>query len=137
MATAAQVLSVAQNAYDSGLGKYLQIKMSIPKFDIVSDRDLAEGLKTLGVTDVFDPQKGNFDGILEPQTEPIYVSKVDHAARVAIDEEGVTAAAYTVELLCGTGAPDDTLEFVADRPFMFAITGPGNTLMFTGIVEQP
>ena len=132
-----QVLSVAQNAYDSGLGKYLQIKMSIPKFDIVSDRDLAEGLKTLGVTDVFDPQKGNFDGILEPQTEQVYVSKVDHAARVAIDEEGVTAAAYTVELLCGTGAPMETLEFVADRPFMFAITGPGNTLLFTGIVEQP
>ena len=56
---------------------------------------------------------------------------------MAIDEEGVTAAAYTVELLCGTGAPMETLEFVADRPFLFAITGPGNTLMFTGIVEQP
>lgn len=132
-----QVLSVMQNAYESGLSRYLQIEMTIPKFDIASDQDLADGLKTLGVTDVFDPRKGNFDGILEPQTEPIYVSKVDHAARVAIDEEGVTAAAYTVEVLNGTGAPMDTLEFVADRPFMFAITGPGNTLMFTGIVEQP
>ena len=132
-----QVLSVMQDAYESGLGRYLQINMSIPKFDIASDRDLAEGLKTLGVTDVFDAQKGDFGGILEPQTEPVYVSKVDHAARVAIDEEGVTAAAYTVELLCGTGAPTEVLEFVADRPFMFAITGPGNTLMFTGIVEQP
>ena len=132
-----QVLSVMQDPDGCGLGKYLRIQMTVPKFDVASDRDLAEGLQSLGVTDVFDPQKGNFEGIFAPQTEPMYVSKVDHAARVAIDEEGVTAAAYTVETLNGAGAPMDTLEFVVDRPFMFAITGPGNTLLFTGIVEQP
>jgi len=132
-----QALSVMQNPDGCGLGKYLNIRMTIPKFDVASDRDLAEGLQTLGVTDVFDPQKGDFGGILNPQTEPVYVSKVDHAARVAIDEEGVTAAAYTVELLAGAGAPSETLDFVVDRPFMFAITGPGNTILFTGIVEQP
>ena len=132
-----QALSVMQDPDGCGLGKYLRIQMTVPKFDVASDRDLAEGLQSLGVTDVFDPQKGNFEGIFAPQTEPVYVSKVDHAARVAIDEEGVTAAAYTVELLAGAGAPTDTLEFVVDRPFMFAITGPGNTILFTGIVEQP
>jgi serine protease inhibitor len=29
------------------------------------------------------------------------------------------------------------LDFIADRPFMFAITGPENVLLFTGVVETP
>jgi serpin B len=132
-----QMLSVMQDPDGCGLGEYQMIRMTIPQFDVASDRDLAEGLQFLGVTDIFDAQKGNFEGILEPQTESVYVSKVDHAARVAIDEEGVTAAAYTVEVLNGAGAPTETLEFTLDRPFMFAITGPGNAILFTGIVEQP
>ncbi len=133
----AQVLSVLEQPYESGLEQYALIRMTIPQFDVASDRDLTAGLQSLGVTDVFDPQKGNFEGILEPQTDPVFVSKVDHAARVAIDEEGVTAAAYTVEMLNGAGAPSEILEFTLDRPFMFAITGPGDTILFTGIVEQP
>jgi len=115
----------------------MYVNVTVPKFDVASDLDLKEGLQALGVTDVFDPQKGNFEGILESQTEQVYVSKVDHAARVAIDEEGVTAAAYTVEILDGMGGVDEVLDFVLDRPFMFAITGPGNTILFAGVVEQP
>ncbi len=132
-----QVMEVLEQFEKSSTAKFSYINLTIPKFDVASDRDLAKGLQSLGVTDVFDAQKGDFGGILDPQEEPVYVSKVDHAARVAIDEEGVTAAAYTVEILCGAGAPNEILEFVVDRPFMFAITGPGNTVMFTGVVEQP
>jgi len=132
-----QVLEVLQNPDRSAIGKYMQVQMSIPKFDVVSDRDLADGLRALGVTDVFDMQKGDFTGILTEQTEPVYLSQVQHAARVAIDKEGVTAVAYTVELLAGAGAPDEILEFTADRPFLFAITGPGETILFAGVVETP
>ena len=91
-----QVMQVIEQGTNSDLAKYILIRMTVPQFDVASDRDLAAGLQELGVTDVFDAQKGNFEGIFEPQTESVYVSKVDHAARVAIDEEGVTAAAYTV-----------------------------------------
>lgn len=134
----AQVMEILQAFDRTELGGFVQIQMSIPKFDVVSDRDFKEGLKTLGVTDVFDAQKGDFTGVLASQDEPVFVSKVQHAARVAIDEEGVTAAAYTAAMLDGMGAgPDEVVEFIADRPFMFAITGPGNTLLFSGIVETP
>ena len=132
-----QVLEVLEQFDNSSLAKFLHITATIPQFDVASDRNLTEGLQALGVTDVFDPQKGNFGGILSPQTEPVFVSKVDHAVRVAIDEEGVTAAAYTVEMLDGMGAAMDVLDFVLDRPFLFAITGPGNTVLFMGVVEQP
>ena len=117
--------------------QYLEIRMSVPKFDVTSDRDLKEGLQALGVTDVFDFEQSDFGGIFAQQTEPVKLDKVQHAARVAIDEEGVTAAAYTVEVLCGAGAPSDILEFSLDRPFVFAITGPGDTILFTGVVENP
>ena len=134
----AQVMEILQAFDRTELGGFVQIQMSIPKFDVASDRDFKEGLKTLGVTDVFDAQKGDFTGVLASQDEPVFVSKVQHAARVAIDEEGVTAAAYTAAVLNGMGAgPDEVVEFIADRPFMFAITGPGNTLLFSGIVETP
>lgn len=117
--------------------EYLEIVMSIPKFDVTSDRDLKEGLQALGVTDVFDFEQSDFGGIFAEQTEPVKLDKVQHAARVAIDEEGVTATAYTVEILCGAGAPNEVLNFTLDRPFAFAITGPGNTILFTGVVENP
>ncbi|MBR2320075.1 MAG: serpin family protein [Clostridia bacterium] len=132
-----QMLKVLQEGTDSELFHHLMVEMSIPKFDVVSDKNLVDGLQALGVTDVFDATKGNFGGILTKQTDPMWVSKVQHAARVAIDEEGVTAAAYTVEMMDGMGSIQETLEFVVDRPFMFAITGPENTILFTGVVENP
>lgn len=132
-----QVLNLMQGKTGSVDSKYLKVNMSIPKFDVVSDQDLIGGLKQLGVTDVFDAEKSNFGGILEKQSEPVWVNKVDHAARVAIDEEGVTAAAYTVMVLCGSAMPDKEIDFTLDRPFMFAITGPENTILFTGVVENP
>lgn len=132
-----QVLALMQGKTGSVESKYLKVNMSVPKFDVVSDQDLIGGLKELGVTDVFDAEKSDFGGILAQQSEPVWVNKVQHAARVAIDEEGVTAAAYTVMTLCGTGAPQDEMDFTLDRPFLFAITGPGDTILFTGVVENP
>ena len=132
-----QMLQVLQEGTESELFHHLLVEMSIPKFDVVSDKNLIDGLQALGVTDVFDAAKGDFGGILTEQTDPMWVSKVQHAARVAIDEEGVTAAAYTVEIMDGMGSIQETLKFVVDRPFMFAITGPENTILFTGVVENP
>lgn len=132
-----QMLQVLQEGTDSELFHHLMVEMSIPKFDVVSDKDFVDGLQTLGVTDVFDMTKSDFGGILTEQTDPVWVSNVKHAARVAIDEEGVTAAAYTVVMMDGMGGPEETLDFVVDRPFMFAITGPENTILFTGVVENP
>ena len=132
-----QVLNLMQGYERTVDSKYLMVNISIPKFDVVSDQDLIGGLKELGVTDVFDAQKSNFGGILEEQSEPVWVNQVQHAARVAIDEEGVTAAAYTVMVSCGSAMPQEEIDFTLDRPFMFAITGPENTILFTGVVENP
>lgn len=118
-------------------GKRLIVNLSLPKFDITSQKDLAEDLQTLGITDVFDAVKSDFSP-MTPGAKEIFVSTVQHDVRVAIDEEGVTAAAYTVMAMSGAGAPpDDEIDFVLDRPFLFALTSPDGLPLFVGIVHQP
>ena len=92
-------------------------------------------LEKLGVTDVMDPAKADFTA-LTTATKELFLSKADHAAVVEIDEKGVTAAAYTDMAVCGAGMPQETLDFVLDRPFMFVVTGWDGSVLFTGIVRN-
>lgn len=119
--------------------KHLVIHLSMPKFDVSSDLDLIDGLKQLGVTDVFDPGAANFTPLEASTTDPLYVSQAQHAARVKVDEEGCEAAAYTVMMVeCGAAMPpDDEVEFTLDRPFLFAVTGDSGLPLFVGAVNQP
>ena len=117
--------------------KFLTVNLSLPKFDVSSDLDLIEDLKTLGITDVFDPECSDFSPMTR-DTDEIFLSQAKHAARVSLDEEGCTAAAYTVMAACGAAAPpEEEIDFVLDRPFLFVITGPSGTPLFTGIVNRP
>ncbi|MCM1055890.1 MAG: hypothetical protein NC394_10265 [Bacteroides sp.] len=114
-------------------GQQAIINLSVPKFDVSTDIDLKDKLKALGVKDVFDPRKADFSPLSD--TEGLYISQVRHASRVVTDEEGCTAAAFTVLALAGgTLAPDDEIDFVVDRPFLFVINGPQP--LFAGRVED-
>ncbi len=118
--------------------KFLIVNESIPKFDVASQFDLGEGLQALGVTDVFDPEKSDFTPMTTDVDVPIILSKADHAARVVIDEEGCTAAAYTVLMADGMGSPpEEEVDFTLDRPFLFCITGNSDLPLFVGIVNRP
>ena len=120
--------------------KYLKVNLSMPRFDVSSNLDLIDGLKKLGVTDVFDPGVSNFDPLGASTDDPLYVSKAEHAARVKVDEEGCEAAAYTVLMLDAgsAGPPDEEVDFTLDRPFLFAVTGGWDGLpLFVGAVNQP
>ena len=116
--------------------KFLTVNFSVPKFDVSSGMDLQTGLKSLGVTDAFDPLMSDFSPLAEG-AEGLFVSQVRHDARVAIDEEGVTAAAFSVIAAAGSAMPPtEEVDFVLDRPFLFAITGADDTILFVGIVNQ-
>lgn len=122
---------------DSAESKYLVVNLSVPKFDIASDMELSPALKAMGITDVFDLNASDFSPMTDDVDE-VFLSKVRHAARAAIDEEGVTASAYTVMMMCGAAAPpDDEVDFILNRPFIFAITGTDGLPLFVGIVHQP
>ena len=92
--------------------------------------------RKLGIQDVFDPTKADFTPLTD--IPGIYTSEAVHAARVIADEEKVEAAAFTSMTQNTSAAPmGDIVDFVADRPFLFAITGPTDLPLFTGIVNQP
>ena len=116
--------------------KRVTIDMSIPKFDISSKEDIIDNLKTLGITDAFNLDKADFSPVSDEDS--IFLNKAEHGVRVIADEEGVKAAAYTAEL-AQTAAmpPDERIDFVLDRPFMFVISMGDGIPMFVGIVENP
>ena len=131
-----QTMDFLLSGGESTENKYLIVNLSVPKFDVASDLDLTESLKEMGITDVFDSTISDFSPVTD-DTEA-YLSQAKHAARVAIDEEGVTAAAYTVMMMNGTGAPpEEEVDFTLNRPFVFAITGTDGLPLFVGVVHQP
>ena len=128
----------AADKYEWEKQKYLIVNKAIPKFDVSSQFDLGEGLRALGITDVYDPAVSDFSPMTADAGAPIFLSKADHAARVVIDEEGCTATAFTVLAEGGAAAPpEDEVDFVLDRPFLFAVTGDSGLPLFTGVVNQP
>ena len=130
-------LGMIQGNADCYNEKDLRVRLSLPKFDITSNTDLIPGLQALGITDVFDRERADFSSLAE-QTDDIYVNQAQHAVRVAIDEKGLLAAAYTILGLAGSAAPtDEEIDFVLDRPFLFLVESSDGLPLFTGVVNQP
>lgn len=119
---------------DQGTAK---IHLSLPRFDVSAQTDLIGGLQELGVTDVFDAGLADFTPMLGEGAGGVSVTQATHAARVKIDEEGCEGAAYTV-LTVDEAAPleQDEIDFVLDRPFLFAVTSQTGQLLFVGIVNR-
>lgn len=114
--------------------KYMKVNLSVPKFDVSSTVNLKDGLSKMGVTKVFDIESSNFTEITSDT--PVYISAVNQSARVEIDEKGVKAASY-IEII-GDGEampPEEIIDFVLDRPFVFVIS-KGNLPLFTGVVNN-
>ena len=115
--------------------KWMKVNLSVPKFDVTSTIDLKSGLQEMGVTDVFNESAANFSEITGDV--PIFLTAANQSVRVQIDEEGVKAAAY-IEFPGATSPmpPEEIIDFVLDRPFLFAITSSSIPL-FMGTVNDP
>lgn len=115
--------------------KYLKVDLALPRFDVTSSLDLEAALQDLGLTAVFDPVQADFSAVTP---EPAYLSQVRQDARVTVDEEGITAVAYTVMVAPGAGMPpEERIRFTLDRPFVFAVTNREGLPLFVGIVNMP
>ena len=127
------LLTVGYNAWENS--KDLTVHLSLPQFDVSSQLDLEQTLKDLGVQDVFDANRADFSPLTN--TDGTCLSDVKHGARVAVDEEGVTAAAFTIMLAAAGIPPEEEIEFTLDRPFLFVIYGEDELPLFVGIVNHP
>ena len=115
--------------------KYMKVNLSVPKFDVASTMDLSEGLKNMGATNVFYENVTEFTKLTGDS--PIYLTGANQSVRVQIDEEGVKAAVYIEIPGAGSAAPpEEVIDFVLDRPFLFVITND-NIPLFAGCVNNP
>ena len=115
--------------------KYMKVNLSVPKFDVSSTMDLSEGLKNMGATNVFYENVTDFTKLTGDS--PIYLTGANQSVRVQIDEEGVKAAVYIEIPGAGSAAPpEEVIDFVLDRPFLFVITND-NIPLFAGCVNNP
>ncbi|MCD7917047.1 MAG: hypothetical protein LUF84_01055 [Clostridiales bacterium] len=134
--TDGQVLDMVEAGTDWEGCELCEVNLSLPKFDVSDDLNLQDGLEALGVTDVFDADIADFSSLTDVAA---VLSTATHAARVTVDEDGVEAAAYTMFAAdeAALEGPMDIVDFVLDRPFLFAITSDTDTILFAGVVNQP
>ena len=116
--------------------KYMKVNLSVPKFDIRHSSDLKADLQALGVTDVFSGTADFSEAV--SYKEPLFFTGVNQATRVAIDEKGVTAASYIEVPAAGAAPPpEEIIDFVLDRPFVFVIANRYGLPLFAGVVNEP
>ena len=135
--TSGQALELVLGGWlETGAQKSLRVNLSLPKFDTVNSTNLNDSLKELGIRAVFDPLSADFSPITTE--ENLWLDRAEHAARVTIDEEGVETAAYTVMMAPGAAMPpEDEIDFILDRPFLFVIASRDNLPLFAGVVNAP
>ena len=117
--------------------KHLKVNLSVPKFDIASSVDLKPALKEMGLKKLFEPYGNDFSTSVASEL-PVFLNSINQDTRVTIDEDGVTAASYIIlDFGAGSGPPpDEVIDFVLDRPFLFAIESQSIPL-FIGTVNNP
>ena len=118
--------------------KRMRIHLQLPRFDVTSQMELSGGLKAMGVTKVFSANEADFSPLTD-EALPIALSQVRHDARVVIDEEGCEAAAFTLMMMAMAAPPQqlEEIDFVLDRPFLFAVAGADQLPLFVGVVNRP
>ena len=111
------------------------VYLRLPKFDVSSGMDLIAALRDLGVTDCFDPERADFTPL---SGETLWVDRVQHGARLTVDEQGVRAAAYTaMSVKAESEPPEEVVDFTLDRPFIFLLVSEDSVPLCTGVVNQP
>ena len=121
--------------------KWMKVNLSLPQFDVSASTDLKEALRSAGLTNIFELYGNDFTPSIiraNAANDPVYLDSIKQDTRVKIDEKGVSAASY-IELDFAAGAPmppDEIIDFVLDKPFMFAVTKSGIPL-FVGTVNAP
>lgn len=113
-----------------------RVEVKIPKFHVEFQQQLNDMMKSFGMKAAFG---SSADFSKASDFKGFFISSILQKCYVDVDEKGTEAAAVTSEMKCGS-APikDKPEEFIADRPFIFAIADKKTGyIMFTGVIESP
>ena len=114
------------------------INLKMPRFALENKLDLVSTLQALGMKKAF-TNGADFSSMSDIST---YISLVQQATRLKVDEEGSEGAAVTViegylsDLM--RPLPEEEVDFFLDRPFLFQIIESSTgTVLFMGQVGSP
>jgi len=121
-------------------------KIKMPVFEIDSDVELKNAMQQIGITEVFG-QHADLSPMLGEDQEA-QVSKINHAVKITVDQNGVEGAAATsIQITSRTFSQPKVLDIT--RPFYFVISNRcwspgsakgcsnGNVPLFIGRVVNP
>lgn len=125
------------NVLFEGDGKMGEVIWKVPKFSYDTELELNDTLKKLGVTTCFTGD-ADFSGMgMLKSGENVFVSDIKQNSHIELDENGVTASAFTEIGYAGAALPDGRAEMVLDRPFLYAIVNEKGVIIFIGICDNP
>ncbi len=115
-----------------------EVIMGVPRFKAEYNVSLKPMLQSSGIESAFSGE-ANFEKISE---KPLYLDDVIQKSYIAVNEEGVEAAAVTAAMMnmLAMRPSEQPKEMIMDRPFIYMITHKNNdkeTILFIGKTEEP
>lgn len=112
--------------------EYRTVKTAIPKFENEYDVEMSNVLKSLGMTDAFEIESADFDGMGTWSDGSIYIGKIIHKTYIQVGERGTKAGAVTAIEVDGAMSADPTeiKQVYLDRPFVYMLIDCENSVPF-------
>ena len=122
------------------------VALALPKVTFTSPSfSLAGALQRMGMVHAFDPNRAQFEGMcqVQPGEVPLYIGDILQKTMIAIQENGIEAAAATaVVAIAGCAVlPREQpvpIPMIVNRPYLLAIVDqPTGALLMLGHIEDP
>lgn len=112
-----------------------KVNLSLPKFKYTNAHNLVPVMESLGVDSLFDVNKCDLSKISDTN---LYCALINQIVGIDLSEEGVKAAAVTIVGDKATSeGPEEVINFVLDRPFIYYIEDANGCILFIGVVQNP
>lgn len=114
--TGSSLMDTLKNVQDT------KVMASIPKFEAEYSAEMSEILNSMSMKDAFNPDRADFSALGRSENGGIYISKILHKTRIAVDERGTKAGAVTAVEMGTTAMPPEEPKTVSlDRPFVYML----------------
>jgi serpin B len=121
------------------------VSLSLPKTTFTSDSfSLSAALQEMGMKQAFDKDLADFSGVCAhpPDGDNLYVGDVLQKAMIAMQENGVEAAAATAVVLAGSNSVElpmpTPVPMNVNRPYLVAIIdNPTGAVLMLGHIQDP